>query len=121
MDKPAMDRAGIVGLIGEGVSAGLAAWWVLISRPALAVARSIIRENYFDHPGELQGQSDYRGSPAAPRPASPPRPSPAGALGDLHPDHGPFPTADINAPPLHDGISLNHQPSHLIDREAVGQ
>jgi hypothetical protein len=104
-----MDRAGVVALIGEGVSAGLAAWRVLISRPALAVARSIIRENYFDHPGELQR------SERLPRDRLPP------LLGDLHPDHCPFPTADVNAPPLHDGISLNHQPSQLIDREAVGQ
>jgi hypothetical protein len=45
---------------------------------------------------------------------------PAG-LGDLHPDHGPHPTADFNAPPLHDGMPLNHQPCQLINREAVGQ
>jgi hypothetical protein len=35
---------------------------------------------------------------------------------DLHPDHGPHPTADVNAPPLHDGTPTNHQPSHLIVR-----
>jgi hypothetical protein len=32
-------------------------------------------------------------------------------LGDLHPDHCPIPTADFNAPPLHNGIPTNYQPS----------
>jgi hypothetical protein len=99
-----MDRAGVVALIGAGVSAGLAQH----VGAGLDLTAGACR-GAFDHPGELQR------SERLPRDRLPP------LLGDLHPDHCPFPTADVNAPPLHDGISLNHQPSQLIDREAVGQ